>query len=82
MPNDLFDGDVARFERGKKVGVEGQRHLDSLGHAGGNLAGIEGIESVGIDEDGRGLVEGAEDIFNAFEIDRYLAADRGIDLRE
>ncbi len=47
-----------------------------------SCGGGEGAEEVGVDVDGEGLVEAADEVFSGCEVDAGLAADGGVDLGE
>ena len=56
--------------------------LDDLGEPGGELALGQRRERVGVREHHARLVEGADHVLAERMVDRGLAADRGVDLRE
>ena len=82
-------GAVSGKERGavalaprEEIRVAEQAVFHDLCIAGAHFAGAERIEKFGIDEHARRLVEGADEVLARCSIDRRLAADRRIDLRE
>ena len=70
------------LEPGEQLGVFDQRIFDDLGIAGADLPRIERVEQRRIDQHERRLVERADQILARRDIDRRLAADRAVDLRE
>ena len=76
------DGGGVFFEVSEEAGVVDDAGFDGLVEAGAELRGGEGAEEVGVDVDGEGLVEAADEVFSGREIDAGLAADGGVDLGE
>ncbi len=70
------------FEPGKEAGVTEQSVFGDLGIAGAELARRQCIERRSIGEHQDRLMEGADQILAMRRIDRSLAADRGLDLRQ
>ena len=70
------------FEQTEEVGVGDDAVLDHLGHAGGELARRQGGQQVGVGEDGRGLVEVADEVLAGGKVDARLATDGAVDHRE
>ena len=57
------DGGGVFFEVGEEAGVVDDAGFDGLLQAGAELGGREGAEEVGVGEDGRGVVEAADEVF-------------------
>ena len=57
-----------------------QRRLDHLGVAGGALLRRQRVQGLGVDEDGGGLVVGADVVLGLGQVDAGLAAVGGVDL--
>ena len=68
------------FAPGEEIRVVDQAIFDDFGIAGAGFAGRQAVERGGVDQDQRGLVEAADQIFARAGVDRGLAADRRIDL--
>ena len=68
------------FERHEQRLVAERRHLHDLAHRGPALSLGEGTEGGDVDDDGRGLVEGAEQVLALGKVDAGLAADGRVDL--
>ena len=80
---------IARQQRGgigvapgEEGGIVDQAIFDDFGIAGAGFAQGQAVERRGVDEDQGGLVEAADQILAGLRIDRGLAADRRIDLRQ
>ena len=71
-----------RLAPGKEVRVVDQAIFDDFGIARAELAAGEGGQRRGVDDDQRRLMKGADQIFARGDVDRGLAADAAIDLRE
>ena len=71
-----------RLAPGEEIRIVDQGAFDDLGIAGADLARRERVEAGRVDQHERGLVEGADEILARRRVDRGLAADRGVDLRE
>ena len=56
--------------------------LDHFTQAADQLASGQAAQDIGVDEDQAGLVEGADQVFSQPVVDRGLAADAGVDLRD
>ena len=76
------DTSSVRLEPREEGGVAEKRGLGDLGIARPAFAWGQGVEQVGIDDDGGGLVERADQVLARARIDRGLAADRAVDLRQ
>jgi ElaB/YqjD/DUF883 family membrane-anchored ribosome-binding protein len=70
---------LAPFEEGEIVD---QAVFDDFGIAGAELARRKRVEHLRVDQDHGGLVERADQILAGAAVDRGLAADRAVDLRE
>ena len=57
-------------------------YLTDLGIAGAKFARAQRVERADVGQHQRGLMKGADEVLAMRRIDRGLAADRGIDLRE
>jgi hypothetical protein len=78
-------GDEARSVASNAVeqGRIGERGVfDGFGEAGAGLAGGQGGEVGGVDEDPAGLVKGTDEVLAVGQVDAGLAADAAVDLRE
>ena len=71
-----------RFQPGEERGVAEQAVFGDLGIAGAEFARRQRIEQRGVGDHQHRLVEGADQVLAMRGIDRGLAADRGIDLRQ
>ena len=67
---------------GEESGVVDQAIFDHFGIAGAKLARVERVEEGGVGDDQRGLVKAADEILFPEGVDRGLAADRAVGLRE
>lgn len=67
-------------EDGEEFGAGDDAVFDDFEEASAVFAGGERVEDGGVDEDGVGLVEGAEEVLAALEVDAGFAADGGVDL--
>src|SRR4029079_11158806 len=70
------------FEPGEEGGIAQQAVFSDLGIACRQFAPWQRIEQGDVDEDGAGLMEGANEVLAMGRIDAGLAADGGIDLRQ
>ena len=73
---------AVRFAPRKKVGIVDQAVFDHFGIACAQLADRQSIECRRVDQDERGLIKGTDEVLARAGVDRRLAADRRIDLRE
>ena len=70
------------FAPGEEIGIVDQAIFDDFGIAGAGFARRQAVERGRVDQDQRGLVEAADQILARAGVDRGLAADRRIDLRQ
>ncbi len=70
------------FEPGEEIGIAEQAVFDEFGIAGAEFALRQRIERRGVGQHQDRLMESADQILAVGGIDRGLAADRGIDLRQ
>ena len=74
-------GHVALQARHERL-VAQKAILDHLGNARAHLAGFEGLEYIGVDQNAARLMKGADEILARGEIDARLAAHAAVDLCE
>ena len=79
-----IDGEVARRnvdgeEGAQMVGIGDEAVLDHFGEAGEEVVAVEGAEEGAVDHHAVGLVEGADLVLEAVEIDARLSAHGGVD---
>ena len=67
---------------GEEVGIVDQAIFDHLGIAGAGFAQRQAVEHRRVDQHQAGLVEAADQILAGARVDRGLAADRAVDLRQ
>src|SRR4029077_13659801 len=70
------------LEPGKETRIAEQAEFRKLGVAGAKLARWQGVEQRGVGDDEGRLMERADKVLAVPRVDRGLAADRGIDLRQ
>src|SRR3546814_1328762 len=73
---------AVRLAPGEKDGIVDQAVFDHLGIARAQFARRQGGERRRVDQDDRRLVKGADQILAGGDVDRSLAADAAVDLRE
>ena len=66
-------------EGAQVVGVGDEAVLDHLGEAGEEVVAVEGAEEGAVDHHAVGLVEGADLVLEAVEVDARLSAHGGVD---
>src|SRR3546814_20163059 len=78
----LFRSSAVRLAPGEEIGVVDQAVFDHLGIACAELARGQRREGGGVDQAECGLVEGADQLLSRGDVDRGLAADATVPLRE
>ena len=72
-------GPLPRLDLGEQVGPGDQPVLDHLGHAGGELAGVERLQGRHVGDDRLGLLEQADQVPPLGPVEPDLAADARVD---
>ena len=79
IDGEVAGGDVDGEEGAQVVGVGDEAVLDHLGEAGEEVVAVEGAEEGAVDHHAVGLVEGADLVLEAVEVDARLSAHGGVD---